>query len=82
MVCGHCMVSYAGCMTTKGTRGRVIRVDDDTWAAYGEVCASKGTNRADDLRRYMHIQIKAYRAEQRRIAAEERAAGQPVAPDA
>ena len=61
-------------MTTKGTRGRVIRVDDETWTAYEEACAAKGTTRADDLRRHMHAQIKAHRAELRRIAAEERAA--------
>lgn len=59
-------------MATKGTPTRVIRVDDETWAAFGEACADKGTSRADELRRFMHAQIKAYRAEQRKLAAEQR----------
>ena len=61
-------------MAVRGTPQRVIRVDQETWDAYGEACASKGTSRADDLRRHMHAAIKEFRAEQRRIAAEERAA--------
>ncbi|MCW2898515.1 MAG: hypothetical protein JWO67_780 [Streptosporangiaceae bacterium] len=61
-------------MAGRGTPQRVIRVDKETWDAYGVVCKAKGTDRADDLRRHMHTQIKAYEAEQRRIAAEERAA--------
>jgi phage-related protein len=62
-------------MAVRGTPQRVIRVDQETWDAYGEACASKGTTRADDLRRHMHAAIKDHQAEQRRIAAEERAAG-------
>jgi len=60
-------------MAVRGTPQRVVRVDDETWDAYGAACESLGTTRADDLRRHMHAQIKAHRAEQRRIAAEERA---------
>jgi len=52
----------------------VIRVDQETWDAFGEACAAKGTNRADELRRYMTAEIKARQAELRRIAAEQRAA--------
>lgn len=58
-------------MAVRGTPQRVVRVDQETWDAYGQVCADDGTNRADDLRRYMTQRIKAYRAEQRRIAAEQ-----------
>lgn len=61
-------------MAVRGTPGRVIRVEQELWEAYGEVCASDGTTRADDLRRHMTTRVKEYRAEQRRIAAEERAA--------
>jgi hypothetical protein len=61
-------------MATKGTPQRVIRVDEETWTAYGEVCADEGTNRADDLRRHMRTRIKNWQQEQRKIAAEQRAA--------
>jgi hypothetical protein len=61
-------------MTTKGTPGRVIRVDEETWAAYGRACDDRGISRANDLRMHMHREIKAYEAAQRKIAAEERAA--------
>lgn len=60
-VYGHATVSYAGHMTTKGTPGRVVRIDDDTWAAYGELCAAEGTSRADDLRRHAHARVAAWR---------------------
>jgi hypothetical protein len=52
-------------MTTKGTPGRVIRVDEDTWAEYGEVCDAKGLSRAADLRVYIKKEIAAYRRRQR-----------------
>lgn len=60
----HCTVSYAGVMTTKGTPGRVVRIDDETWAAYGELCAAEGTSRADDLRRHAHARVNAWRKKQ------------------
>lgn len=69
-MCGHRTVSYAGCMTTKGTPGRMIRVDDETWEAYGEVCEAKGLSRAADLRVYIKQQVAAYRRQKR---ADERA---------
>jgi hypothetical protein len=59
-------------MTTKGTPGRMIRVDDETWAAYGEVCEAKGLSRAADLRVYIKQQVVAHRRQQ---AADRRAAG-------
>lgn len=58
-------------MTTKGTPGRMIRVDEETWAAYGEVCEAKGLSRAADLRVYIKQQVAAFRRQQ---AAERRAA--------
>lgn len=58
-------VSYSVDMTTKGTPGRMIRVDDETWEAYGEVCDAKGLSRAADLRVYIKREIAAYRRQQR-----------------
>jgi hypothetical protein len=58
-------------MTTKGTPGRVIRVDEETWAAYGEVCEAKGLSRSADLRVYIKAQVAAHRRQQ---AADQRAA--------
>jgi hypothetical protein len=57
-------VSYSVFMTTKGTPGRVVRIDDETWAAYGELCAAEGTSRADDLRRHAHARVNAWRKKQ------------------
>ncbi|MDI5965798.1 hypothetical protein [Streptantibioticus silvisoli] len=54
-------------MTTKGTPGRVIRVDEETWTAYEEVCKAKGLSRAADLRVYINQQIAAHK---RRLRAE------------
>lgn len=58
-------VSYAVDMTTKGTPGRMVRIDDDTWAAYGELCKAEGTSRADDIRRHVHARVAAWRKTQR-----------------
>ncbi len=63
----RCTVSYAVDMTTKGTPGRVIRVDDETWAEYGEVCEAKGLSRAADLRVYIKREIAAHK---RRVKAD------------
>jgi hypothetical protein len=54
-------------MTTKGTPGRMVRVDEETWTAYGELCAAEGTSRADDVRRHIHARVKKWRAEQRKL---------------
>lgn len=64
VVTSHCTVSYAGGMTTKGTPGRMVRIDDETWAAYGELCEAEGTSRADDLRRHAHARVAAWRRKQ------------------
>lgn len=69
-----CTVSYAGCMTTKGTPGRVIRVEDEVWEAYGELCKAKGLSRAADLRVYINREIAAHRRRQRAEAADAGAA--------
>lgn len=53
---------------------RTIRVPDDIWDAYKAACANEGTTPSDDIRRYIHAALKEDAAEQRRIAAEERAA--------
>ncbi|MFI2078612.1 hypothetical protein [Streptomyces triculaminicus] len=55
-------------MTTKGTPGRMVRIEDEVWAAYGELCAEEGTSRADDIRRHVHARVKAWRR-QRDLAA-------------
>lgn len=52
-------------MTVKGTPGRVVRIDDDTWAEYGEVCEAKGLSRAADLRVYIKREIAAHKRQQR-----------------
>jgi len=57
-------------MTTKGTPGRVIRVDEETWAAYGEVCEAKGLSRAADLRVYIKREVAAHRRRQKAEASE------------
>jgi prophage antirepressor-like protein len=48
----------------------MIRVDNETWAAYDEVCKALGTTRTDDIRRHIHRQIAAYRRRQRAESAE------------
>lgn len=50
---------------------RVFRLDNETWAAYGEACADKGISRSDDLRLYIKAQVAAHRRKQ---AAEQRSA--------
>lgn len=68
-VYGHEEVSYSVRMTTKGTKGRVVRIDEETWVAYGELCAAEGTNRADDLRRHAHARVAAWKKQRDRDAA-------------
>ncbi|MBW1603435.1 hypothetical protein JJV70_15245 [Streptomyces sp. JJ66] len=55
-------------MTTKGTPGRMLRVDDETWAAYGEACEAKGISRAADMRMHIKREIAAHRRRQRENA--------------
>ncbi|MFE9398614.1 hypothetical protein [Streptomyces flavidovirens] len=61
-------------MTTKGTPGRMVRIDDEMWEAYGQLCAEEGTSRADDIRRHVHSRVNAWRkkqAIQRRLATQD-----------
>lgn len=51
-------------MTTKGTPGRMVRIDDETWADYGKLCVEEGTSRADDMRRHVHARVAAWRKAQ------------------
>lgn len=39
----------------------MVRVDDATWAAYGEACKAKGLARAADLRVYINREIAAHK---------------------
>lgn len=48
----------------------MIRVDEEAWAAYGEVCDAKGLSRAADLRVYIKREIAAYRRRQRAESAD------------
>lgn len=59
-VCCSCTVSYAVDMTTRGTPGRMIRIDDEMWEMYGQLCAEEGTTRTDDLRRHVYSRVRAY----------------------
>ena len=68
-MCSWWTVSYAGGMTTKGTPGRMVRIDEEMWAAYGQLCDEEGTSRADDIRRHVHARVNAWRKRQRDINA-------------
>lgn len=57
-------------MTVKGTPGRVIRIDDETWTEYGEACEAKGLSRAADLRVYIKREITAHKKRLRLEAAD------------
>ncbi|MER5694887.1 hypothetical protein ACWDBO_31255 [Streptomyces mirabilis] len=48
-------------MTTKGQPGRVIRIDDETWADFGQLCEEKGIARAADIRMYVVREVNAWR---------------------
>ncbi|MFC5802758.1 hypothetical protein [Streptomyces formicae] len=54
-------------MTTKGTPGRVIRVEKELWDEYGLACEAKGLSRAADLRVYIKREVAAHK---RRLRAE------------
>jgi hypothetical protein len=56
-------------MTTKGQPGRVVRIDDDTWADYEKACAEKGVARATDIRMYVVREVNAWRKRQRDVNA-------------
>lgn len=65
MVTGTLPVSYPVDMTTKGLPGRVIRIDDETWADYEKACQEKGVARATDIRMYVVREVAAWRKRQR-----------------
>lgn len=62
-------VSYPVDMTTKGLPGRVVRIDDETWADYEKACAEKGVARATDIRMYVMREVTAWRKRQRDVGA-------------
>lgn len=43
------------------TTNRVIRIDDEDWAAYEEACKYKGLTRSADLRMHIKREIAKYR---------------------
>ncbi|MFF7550895.1 hypothetical protein ACFZCU_45935 [Streptomyces canus] len=57
-------------MTTKGTPGRMVRIEDDVWADYEKVCKEKGLARAADIRTYVVREVNAWRRRQRAEAGE------------
>lgn len=60
-MCSQRTVSYAVDMTTKGTPGRMVRIEDDLWAEYGQLCEEKGIARAADIRMYVVREVNAWR---------------------
>lgn len=60
---------YPVLMATKGTPQRVIRVDDETWDAYGQLCEEKGIARSADLRMYIKREVAEWRRQQRDVTA-------------
>lgn len=48
----------------------MVRIDAETWEAYGELCAEEGTSRGDDIRRHVHARVNAWRRKKRREHAE------------
>lgn len=52
-------------MTTKGTTGRMVRIEDDVWADYEKACKEKGLARAADIRMHVVREVNAWRKRQR-----------------
>jgi hypothetical protein len=52
------------------TPNRVVRIDDETWTAYGRVCEAKGISRSDDIRMHIKSAIAAHERRQRTAAVE------------
>lgn len=48
---------------------RVVRIEDDDWAAYELACKDKGLSRAADIRMHIKREVAAYRRRQRDEAA-------------
>lgn len=50
---------------------RVVRIEDEDWAAYELACKDKGLSRAADLRMHIKREVAAFHRRQRdRLAAE------------
>jgi hypothetical protein len=60
---------YAVVMASNETPQRVIRVDKETWDAYGELCAEKGVARSADVRMYIKREVAEWRRQQHDPAA-------------
>jgi hypothetical protein len=52
-------------MAGNETPQRVIRIDDETWTAYGEMCKEKGLARSADLRVYIKREVAEWQKRQR-----------------
>lgn len=64
-------VGYPLAMATEGPmKNRVIRVDDATWAEFGEFCDAKGLSRSAELRVHMRALVADWRRQQRKDARE------------
>ena len=60
---------YSVDMASNPTPQRVIRVDDETWTAYGQLCEEKGVARSADLRMYIKREVAEWRRQQRDVNA-------------
>lgn len=50
---------------------RVVRIEDDDWAAYELACKDKGLSRAADIRMHIKREVAAFRRRERdRVAAD------------
>lgn len=56
-------------MASNPTPQRVIRVDKETWDAYGQLCEEKGVARSADLRMYIKREVAEWRRQQRDVSA-------------
>jgi len=54
--------SRSGVGAPAGWTRTSVLVDEETWAAFGEVCAAEGTDRSTVLRRYMADRVKKLQA--------------------
>lgn len=48
------------------TPNRVVRIDDETWAAYARVCEARGISRSDAIRLSIKREIAEFEREQDR----------------
>lgn len=60
---------YAGGMASNPTPQRVIRVDDETWNAYGQLCEEKGIARSADLRMYIKREVAEWQRQRNDVRA-------------